>query len=203
MSTPALIVVLGQVAREPSARARIARSAEGARAAVLRSAQLCGARLGALEQAPDGAPRPSLGWHWSLSHAGLHVAGVVARERVGVDIEARERCRPELVEAALDSRERELLAQRENDEGLAFVRGWTAKEAVLKKLGVGLSALSRCRIVAVPSTERLEIEHDGEAHQVEQLVLERAVAAVSLDGPPREVRWHAETGAWTGSWDRE
>ncbi len=196
MSAFTLIVVLAQHELSRSTSGRSAQARARARAAVLRSARLSGAGLGELAQDPRGAPVCSQGWHWSLSHAGAHVAGVVAQASVGVDIEPLGERRQELMDAVLDEREHELLGRHARTRSLAFVRAWTAKEAVLKKLGVGLSELSRCRIVAAPSPDRLELSHDGRAHQVHQLTLEGAVAAVSVDGPLEEVNWQRETGPW-------
>lgn len=169
--------------------ARVARSSERARVALLRSAALTGAELGPLEKDERDAPRPSRGWHWSIAHAGGRVAGVVARQRVGLDLEPVGGRRAELVAAVLDADERALL---EASGPHAFVRGWTAKEAVLKKLGVGLAQLSRCRLTAAPDGQVLELDHDGSPHRVHQALLVGCVAAVSVDGPDRHVRWHVE-----------
>jgi 4'-phosphopantetheinyl transferase len=172
---------------ELAARERVALASERAREALASAARLSGAVLGALEKDAREAPLPSNGWHWSLAHAGPCVAGVVCRQPVGVDLEPISERRPELVAAALSHAERELLRPFCS---AAFVRGWTAKEAVLKKLGVGLTELSRCRIVGVDAEHgTLELKHDGRGHRAHETELGGVIAAVSFDGPDRPVRW--------------
>ena len=189
----AVFVVLGRLEAEelelPS-RERVALASERAREALSVSARLSGAALGELEKDARDAPLPSNGWHWSIAHAGPCVAGVVCRQPVGVDLEPLAERRPELVAAVLSRSERDLLAPF-GPEG--FVRGWTAKEAVLKKLGVGLTELSRCRLVAVDTPgEVLELDHDGRGHRAHETELGGMVCAVSFDGPDRPVRWELE-----------
>jgi 4'-phosphopantetheinyl transferase len=190
-----LVVVLGRLTREERAAPgpqRVARASARARETVLESARRVGARLAALEQNERDAPLPSAGWHWSVAHAGDRVVGVVARHPVGVDLEPLTARSSTLVAAVLSAAERALLGP---DDPLGFLRGWTAKEAVLKKLGVGLTELSRCRIVAAPAADVLELEHDGRLHRVDQTQLDDAVVSVTVDGPQRRVRWVEEQAA--------
>ncbi|HVS19283.1 MAG TPA: 4'-phosphopantetheinyl transferase superfamily protein, partial [Planctomycetota bacterium] len=171
--------------------ARVERAGRRAREVLLESARRVGAELGALEKDARDAPLPSQGWHWSIAHAGGRVAGAVARHAVGVDLEPLREPRGGVAAHALREEERALLGPGPD----GFVRGWTAKEAVLKKLGVGLSELSRCRIVAVPSASEVELEHDGRPHRVHQHRLADAICAVSVDGPARRVRFVEEHAA--------
>jgi len=182
-----LLLRLAPAELELPPRERVALASERAREALAEAARCSGAVLGALEKDAREAPLPTNGWHWSLAHAGPCVAGVVCRQPVGVDLEPLGERRPELVAAALSPGERDLLAPFGK---AGFVRGWTAKEAVLKKLGVGLTELSRCRIVAVDAERGvLELEHDGRGHRAHEAELGGIVAAVSFDGPDRPVRW--------------
>ena len=195
MSAAELVVVvlaLPDSDRDLSGRQRVARSSQRAREALRRAAELSNAELGELEKDSLDAPRPSAGWHWSISHAGDRAAGVVARQAVGVDLEPMRERRAELVEMALNEEERRLLSSfgRPGDE--AFVRGWTAKEAVLKKLRVGLTQLSRCRVVAAPELDVLELEHDGRLHRARLSREGGTTVAVSVDGPDLPVCWVRE-----------
>lgn len=85
-------------------------------------------------------------WRLSLSHAGSRVvlavatlgAGAAPAEAgVGVDIEAVARLRPEMARFVLAATEQERLGELSAAELCTM---WTAKEAVLKALGVGLQA---------------------------------------------------------------
>jgi phosphopantetheinyl transferase len=60
-----------------------------------------------------------------------------------------------------------------------FLRAWTAKEAVLKELGVGLGGLERCRIVALDGADVLRVVCDGVERTVRQLVEPQFVVSVS------------------------
>jgi 4'-phosphopantetheinyl transferase len=189
-----LVVVLGSLgahAADVRGPARVELASRRAREVLYESARRVGAELGALEKDARDAPLPSAGWHWSIAHAGGRVAGAVARHALGVDLEPLARPSSGVAAHALRPEERALLG--EGAEG--FVRGWTAKEAVLKKLGVGLSELSRCRIVAAPAPDELELEHDGRSHRVHQHRLGDAICAVSVDGPARRVRFVEEHAA--------
>lgn len=189
-----LVVVLGALGADAAGlrgAARVERASRRAREVLAESARRVGAALGPLEKDARDAPLPSGGWHWSVAHAGGRVAGAVARHAVGVDLEPLVEPSGGVAAHALRAEERALLG--DGVEG--FVRGWTAKEAVLKKLGVGLSELSRCRIVAVPADDEVELEHDGRPHRVHQRRLADAICAVSVDGPARVVRFVEEGAA--------
>ena len=79
--------------------------------------------------------------HFSLSHSGDYAVCALSDAPIGVDIE---QCRPRsflsLAERYFTPDECERLrALSTNDRTTAFYRLWTAKESVLKALGVGLS----------------------------------------------------------------
>lgn len=114
----------------------------------------------AVETDPGGRPRLSGGPAVSLAHTGRH--GLIALSRagpVGVDIEPVRRDLP------LDALAAEALAPDElaawcrlppADRPAAFAAAWTAKEAVLKALGLGLTVdprrvvVAQARVVALP-----------------------------------------------------
>lgn len=91
---------------------------------------------------PVLAARPDLGF--SLSYAGdVAVVAIAAAQQVGVDIE---QCRPiesldALAASVFTGNERtSLRAHSGAARDLAFLRGWTRKEACVKASGAGLSA---------------------------------------------------------------
>jgi len=129
-----------------------------ARHALMLSAKESGVRLETIEKAENGAPIPLEGIFWSLSHKDTFVGAVAAPEPVGIDLE-RIRSRSEaLFNRIADERERGLTPE---DPTFLFFRYWTAKEAVLKAAGDGLSGLSRCRIKAVLDEKRLTVDYRG------------------------------------------
>lgn len=187
-----LLVVVREVALDgPAARGeeRVQRLRVAALGALSECAALRGARLGSLAKDERDAPRASNGWHWSISHSSLASLGLVvasvSRSPVGVDAESSARRPRSGTEVALSPAERALL--RGLDDDAVFARVWTAKEAVLKKLGLGLTALSEVRLEdATPDAAVLE--RGGERHPVEWRVHGPFVIAVS--GRARErVDW--------------
>lgn len=102
--------------------------------------------------APSGPPavaeRPD--WQLSLSHSGDWVAAALSRQPIGIDLEDRRRPRrytaiarhyfhPEEADA--------LIAAPAAQQAQRFLLSWTAREAYLKALGVGIAGgLQRLRV---------------------------------------------------------
>jgi len=177
---------------------RVARQRRRALEALRCSERESGAELGAIEKNADDAPLASNGWHWSIAHTSSFSAGVVSRAPIGIDIESIARRRLEVVAAVASPAERGLFADFGARE---FVRVWTAKEAVLKKAGVGLAELSAARVVSVPSERCMVLAHRGRRHLAHQWEHDGHVAAISSDDEGElEVHWtwevrDAERGA--------
>jgi 4'-phosphopantetheinyl transferase len=181
-----VILSVGPEVRELPARERSRALSLRAREALRLSAERTGAVLGPLEKDGRGAPLPSQGWFWSLTHKPCYVAGVVAPEPVGVDVEPVRACSPGLYRKAATPEEWALA--QEEDRQLAFFRFWTAKEAVLKTVGEGMKDLSRCRIVRNESPSRLWVDYAGRTWTVEQVRFDGHVAAVATGGLPVDWR---------------
>ncbi len=141
----------------------------------------------------DLAHKASLDFNWS--HSGEHALIAVARDIApGIDVELR-RPRPRALPLArrfFGSDEAEALAALPNDaRDAAFLELWTAKEAVLKAHGHGISyGLKRLRILSTPERLRL-VRFDGEDTAAWQLlrlaVAPGLIAALAWRGPPRAV----------------
>lgn len=168
------------------ARQRLVRQRAAAAAARARAAELAGAAQATFAHDERGAPLASGGWHWSTAHARALSAAVVARERVGIDVE---RPRPSrALELWLDARERALLANLPLER--AVLLAWTAKEAALKRAGAGLAGLGRCRLSEIEGPEHWLLgclDESVRAHFTER---DGHVAAVALSAGSRSrVRW--------------
>ena len=70
-----------------------------------------------------------------------------------------------------------------------FALLWTAKEAVLKKAGVGLTELSKCRWARQLGADSVELEHAGALHRADHRELQDYVVALSGDDPTPPT-WH-------------
>jgi 4'-phosphopantetheinyl transferase len=94
---------------------------------------------------PQGKPSLSQGnasLEFNLSHSGDYVAIAIADRRVGIDLEQVRTLNalPALCERCLTPGERtNLLTLPKSQATLQFFRYWTAKEAYLKGIGLGLS----------------------------------------------------------------
>ena len=177
MSASTVFAVLAPLPEFPQrGAARVARQSLHARLAVRASAEAAGARLAALDKDVDGVPLPSAGWLWSPSHSRASVAGVVHRAAVGIDVEDAREVRAELRERVLSPAERALI---DANDTTAFLRVWTAKEALLKELGLGLAGLARCNVIAVESADVLLVACDGTRRRVCQFVGAERVASLS------------------------
>jgi 4'-phosphopantetheinyl transferase len=165
-----------------SARERVLNRRLGARMALHDSASMSSAELGPLEKDGRDAPLPSNGWHWSITHCSEVVAGVVFRSPVGLDVQRVEVRKPDLIPPVTSHDELVLFG---GFSWRAFTRAWSAKEAVLKLLGVGIGELSQSHIVAVPDDASLVLTHGNRTYYVHQKTFEQArdvfVAAVCAD----------------------
>jgi 4'-phosphopantetheinyl transferase len=145
-----------------------------ARRALAVSAEKSGVRLGKLEQDEHNAPLPFDGVYWSITHKTEYVGAVIAPNPVGIDIEK------------ICSRTQALFKKTatEAEWSLAdktfktFFRYWTAKEAVLKAAGIGLRALSKCRVIRVPDERHLDIEYDANTYRMQHYYHNDHIASI-------------------------
>jgi 4'-phosphopantetheinyl transferase len=150
-----------------------------------RSAALSGAPESGYVKDADEVPLPNAGFHWSVSHKRHWSCGVVARDRIGVDVEAVVPRRDEFFDKVGRDEEWSRLGGRSL---AALFRAWTAKEAVLKANGVGIGKMMACTIVDVRDATRMSASYDGHIWLVDQHHVESHVAAVArLSG---DVHWH-------------
>ena len=142
----------------------------------------------------------SLGFNWS--HSGDRALIAVARGVVpGIDLE-RQRPRPRALELArrffTADEAAALAALPDAARSAAFLRCWTAKEAVLKALGRGL-AFGLHRLSVAGSADQLALTwldgDDALAWQLQPLAAGRHyVAALAWRGGPRQIRQRTLAG---------
>ncbi len=175
-------------ARALKGRPKVGALRAAAREALLRSVRYSGLRLDRLEKDDNGAPLPYRGVYWSLSHKSAFVAAVAARRPVGIDIEKVRKVSEGLRRRLADEAEWRLA---ENDDLWLFFRYWTAKEAVLKAVGKGLTGLSRCRIDRIVDADRLLLSYGRESWTVTHCrVGDDHLAAITSGGT--DLIWHLE-----------
>ena len=147
-----------------------------ARQALYVSAQKSGLPLGNLPKDPDGVPLPIDGTYWSITHKSDYVGAVVARTRIGIDVEKIRSCSPALFKKTADDTEW-ALGNEENTQQLFFMY-WTAKEAVLKASGTGITDLHKCRIIQLIDELHLAVDYRGQQWTVEHFFLDGYIASV-------------------------
>jgi 4'-phosphopantetheinyl transferase len=155
-----------------------------ARHAAVMAAGRAGVRLDVQEKDADGVPLPWQGVHWSIAHKPDYVAGVVALEPVGIDVEPMRAYKAGLERKIASPAEWALAGGHGPD---VFSRYWTAKESVLKAVGLGLRGLSDCRVVDIADDSHLRLEGFGKVWVVEHCFFDGHVAAVVADG--HDIDW--------------
>ncbi len=175
-----VILAVPRIAGSLAPREKTVYLSEYARKALALSAKRHQIRLGALEKTDKGAPIPFDGWHWSLSHKPTYVAGIVARFPVGIDLERIREVSPGMYQKIANSKEWALAG--ELDPLPLFFRLWTAKEAVLKAVGVGLTGLKGCCVQKIDKAA-IQVAYQGKSWQVAQYRFDSHIAAVATQGP--------------------
>jgi len=163
---------------------RVARLSRIAREALRLSAERSGVVMGELLKDEDDVPYPSNGNYWSLSHKPKCVAAVVSDKAIGIDIDE---IRPRQKSAfnLVASEEEWKLGKDRSWE--SFFRYWTAKEAALKAVGIGMSGLKKCRVASIPDENHMLLEYQDRIFQIEQLYYRNHIVSVLKDD--NEIRW--------------
>jgi 4'-phosphopantetheinyl transferase len=142
--------------------------------------------LGSLDKGDRGRPLPSGGVYWSLTHASDYVGAVTAPCPIGLDVE-RIAAFTAVLKERLAGPSEWALASPVDDT--LFCRFWTAKEAVLKAVGAGLSGLPRCSIVEVVDDDELRLSYESVVWTVSHC--SAAVGHLAaITAPPGRVMWH-------------
>ena len=173
---PVILPVPDEV-RDFQPKDRVVYLSRHARRALMLAAQQSDVRLGELAKDDHGAPRPSGGIHWSISHKTHYVCGVVAPLPIGIDIE-RVRDFSAGLYRKTAAEEEWALADMERDAVRAFFRYWTAKEAVLKATGIGIKDLLKCRVARILDDTHLQIRYDGRDWLIEHCFFSDHVASI-------------------------
>jgi len=163
-----------EVGHKPSGTEKVTHLSRIAREALKLSAEKSQVKLVELLKDEKGVPCPVAGIYWSLSHKPKYVAAVVSKNRVGIDIEEM-RSRDELLFARVANDKEWELKEKSWD---TFFRYWTAKEAILKVIGIGISGLKTCRIISVPDENHITLDYNGQFFLVEQLRYKNHIVSV-------------------------
>jgi 4'-phosphopantetheinyl transferase len=179
-----VILPVAEAGHKLSGKEKVARLSRISRDALRLSAERSGIVLGELLKNKDDVPCPFDGNYWSLSHKSKYVTAVVSKVMIGIDIEEI-RPRSESIFSLVASDEEWELSQ-----GLSwdtFFRYWTAKEAALKAVGVGIGGLKVCRIISVPDKNHIVLNYRDSLFRVEQISYKNHIVSVIKND--NEVEW--------------
>lgn len=165
-------------------RDRVTALSEHARKALLHAAAIQNVDIKPLKKGSRSEPLPTNGIYWSLSHKKKYVCGVVNNESIGIDVEEVSNPSSKLFDRIASKEEWSLFRERNREN---FTRLWTAKEAVLKATGIGISGLRKSRLVEVRHFESLIIEYQNTGWIVSQTFHDNHVFSVTSG--KKRVKW--------------
>jgi 4'-phosphopantetheinyl transferase len=146
-----------------------------ARKALEISAQKRHIQLGDLQKNENGVPLPFDGNYWSVTHKTEYVAGVIALERIGIDLEKIRPVKEALYKKTACESEWGL---SDTDKMALFFRYWTSKESVLKASGTGIRDLLKCRIKRIIDDRHLVVNYREHDWVVEHFYFNGHIASV-------------------------
>lgn len=180
-----VILPVSESANKLSGKEKVVELSRVSRDALRLSAEKSGVMLGELIKNEEDVPCPFDGNYWSLSHKSKYVTAVVSKELIGIDIEEiRPRSSESIFSLVASDEEWELSRDR---SWLTFFRYWTAKEAALKAVGIGIGGLKVCRIISVPDKNHVVLNYQNRLFRVEQLSYKNHI--VSIVKNDNEVEW--------------
>ena len=180
-----VILRVAEEERKLRGRQQVQNLSRLARSALKRSARKGGVTVREFLKNENGAPLPSDGIYWSVTHKPEYVAGVAAVAEVGIDVEKIRPCSPGLFKRTAVDEEWCLAPGSPSFE--LFFRYWTAKEAVIKAMGTGLRDLLKCRVDRIFDPTHLSIVC-GETHwYIEHFFFDGHIAAVTKNS--FETKW--------------
>jgi 4'-phosphopantetheinyl transferase len=182
-----VILPVAQAGPKLSGRERVSRLSRIAREALRLSAEKGGVTLGELHKDLNDVPCPFNGNYWSLAHKPKYVAAVMSKERVGIDIEEIKPRQESIFSLVASDQEWDL---GKEESWYTFFRYWTAKEATLKAIGIGIGGLKACRVVSVPDENHVVLDYGGHLYRVEQLYHKNHIVSVLKDNS--EIEWLIE-----------
>jgi 4'-phosphopantetheinyl transferase len=182
-----VILPVTQAGPKLSGRERVSRLSRIAREALRLSAEKGGVTLGELRKDENDVPCPFDGNYWSLAHKPKYVAAVISKERVGIDIEEIKPRQESIFSLVASDQEWDL---GKEESWYTFFRYWTAKEATLKAIGIGIGGLKACRVVSVPDENHVVLDYGGLLYRVEQLYHKNHIVSVLKDNS--EIEWIIE-----------
>jgi len=179
-----VVLPVAEVGHKLSGKEKVARLSMISREALRLSVGKSGVTLGELRKDENDVPCPFDGNYWSLSHKSKYVTAVVSKQKIGIDIEEI-KPRSESIFGLVASDEEWELSKDKSWH--TFFSYWTAKEATLKAIGIGIRGLRACRIICVPDENHIVLDYRDRFFLVEQLYYKNHIISVLRDD--NEIEW--------------
>jgi 4'-phosphopantetheinyl transferase len=179
-----IILPVVEVGHELPGKEKVARLSRISREALILSAEKSGVIVRELLKDENDVPCPFDGNYWSVSHKPKCVTAVVSKEKIGIDIEEIKPRSESIFSLVASDEEWELGKDRDWD---TFFRYWTAKEATLKAIGIGISGLKTCRVISIPDENHIVLGYRDRLFRVEQLYYKNHIISVLKDD--NEIEW--------------
>jgi len=179
-----VILPVVEVGHELPGKEKVARLSRISREALILSAEKSGVIVGELLKDENDVPCSFDGNYWSVSHKPKCVTAVVSKEKIGIDIEEIKPRSESIFILVASDEEWELGKDRDWD---TFFRYWTAKEATLKAIGIGISGLKTCRVISIPDDNHIVLGYRDRLFRVEQLYYKNHIISVLKDD--NEIEW--------------
>ena len=164
--------------------ARVSTARRAGRIALRRAAELAHAPFAGrdveLPRDAEGAPLPLEGFWWSTANTRGMVAAGLAPGPIGLDVEWLERRRLAHTREYFEETAPDELERVGGTHPTDVLSLWAAKEAVLKRAGVGLSDLGRCPLVLRTGEDTFLFRHRGQEVFVRRTVFGRHVIALAF-----------------------
>ena len=174
---PVILPVIEDISKLPG-KEKVALLSRVSREALKLSAEKSGVIVGELYKDENDVPIPSSNYYWSVSHKPKYVAAVISNNKIGIDIEEIQPRSESLFSYVATGEEWELSQEKSWD---TLFRYWTAKEATLKAIGIGISGLKTCRIISVPDEGHIILDYQNCLFKVEQLRYKNHIVSILKD----------------------
>ena len=178
-----VILPLSREDQELLGRKQMEAQRRRAREALVQSCVASGLPCGPFDKDARNVPRPFSGNYWSISHKPRYVAAVVSSTPIGIDLEEITPRNTSLFGRVAEEWEWQLAGDRGWE---TFFRYWTAKEAVLKATGVGLSHLKYARIQRILDADRLIVQYGDRLWPIQQYRFQNHIVSLTNG---EEIRW--------------